>query len=59
MSHGRWLTWGRAIGFVVFVLALFNPLSRFIALGCGIGWVIVEGVRAAYRATKVTDESGD
>jgi hypothetical protein len=56
-SH--WLTPGRAIGLAVFVLALFHPLTRVIALGYGIGWSIVECVRAARRASKSTDNGGN
>jgi hypothetical protein len=55
----RWLTWGRAIGLAVFGLALFHPVTRVIALGYGIGWVLVECVRAAQRTLKPTDKSGD
>lgn len=41
-ARSQWLTWGRIIGVVVFVLGLFYPPTRLLALGYGIGWVIVE-----------------
>ena len=55
----RWLTWGRAIGLAVFGLALLHPVTRVIALGYGFGWVLVECMRAAQRAFKPPDKSGD
>lgn len=55
----QWLTWGRGIGLAVFVLALLFPFTRLLALGYGIGWVIVECFRGAQRALKPTDKDND
>lgn len=55
----EWLTWGRGISLAVFVLAVSYPLTRLLALGYGIGWVLVECARAALRALKPTDKDGD
>lgn len=56
-AGARWLTWGRAIGLAIFGLALFRPVTRVIALGYGFGWVLVECMRAAQRASKPTDRA--
>ena len=58
-ARSQWLNWGRIIGVVVFVLGLLYPPTRLLALGYGIGWVVVECFRSAQRALKATEKRSD
>jgi hypothetical protein len=54
----RWPAWGRSVAFAVFIIGLFHPLTRLIALGYGIGWAIVECAGAALSSSQ-RDKSGE
>lgn len=59
MSRTQWLTWGRIVGFVIFGLCLFHPVTRLLALAYGVGWVAVECLRAILRSSRPTDKDND